>query len=160
MSLLHTSFGECSEMTQYCEVVDCCGKGHSCSGTPCGALGLGAAMCRDCRGLSPLLRNVMCVLLVRPLGRLRVQPTGNCTWEVTVNKSPALISVSCICFQIKGLVFRSNTSGFYSQPLKWKVKSHPSHTSNPVWVSVFFCSFQAFNQCCLHHSLFCWPLVN
>lgn len=43
----------------------------------CGAVGLGAAACRDCRGLSPLLRNVMCVLLVRPLGGLRVGPAGN-----------------------------------------------------------------------------------
>lgn len=66
----------------------------------CEAL-LCAAACRDCRGLLPPLRNVMCVLLVRPLGGLRVQSVGNRFGEVSVNKTPALISVSCICFQIR-----------------------------------------------------------
>lgn len=84
----------------------------------CGALGLRAAVCRDCRGLLPLLRNVMCVLLVRPLGGLRVQPAGNRSREAPVNKSPALTSVSCICFQIRSLVSRSNTFGSYSLPFK------------------------------------------
>lgn len=54
----------------------------------------------------------MCVLLVWPLGVLGVEWAGNHSREVTVNKSLPLISVDSICFQIRGLVSRSNTSGF------------------------------------------------
>lgn len=115
----------------------------------CGALGLRTAVCRDCRGLLPLLRNVMCVLLVPPLGGLRVQSAGNRSREAPVNKSPALTSVSCICFQIRSLVSRSNTSGSYSLPFKLpegKVGPRPSHTALAPkiclqsLVSVVFCS--------------------
>lgn len=48
------------------------GKGQSCSRI------CGAAACRDCRGLQPLFRNVMCVLLVRLLGGLS-GPAGPAT---------------------------------------------------------------------------------
>lgn len=34
---------------------------------------LGAAVCRDCRGLQPLFRNVMCVLLLQLLSWLKVR---------------------------------------------------------------------------------------
>lgn len=111
------------------------------------ALSLRAAACRDCRGLLPLLRNAVCVLLVQPLGGLRVQPAGNCSTEVTVNKSPALTSVSCTCFQIRGLVSRSNASGFYSLPLIFQSETsdlvHPAQDPKiclQSLVSVIFCS--------------------
>lgn len=101
----------------------------------CAALGLRAAVCRDCRGLLPLLRNVMCVMLVWPLGGLRVQLAGSRSREVTVNESPALTSVSCICFQIRGLVSRSSTPGFSSLPFKCQSEKldliHPMQSCSP-----------------------------
>lgn len=147
MSLLCISFRVHLLLTQDCVLVDCCGKGQHCTGICFWALSLGAAACRDCRGLLPLLRNAVCVLLVQTLGGLRVQPAGNCSTEVTVNKSPALTSVSCNCFQIRGLVSRSNTSGFYSLPLIFQSETsdlvHPAQDPKiclQSLVSVIFCS--------------------
>lgn len=101
----------------------------------CAALGLGAAVCRDFRGLLPLLRNAMCVMLVWPLGGLGVLSAGSRSRELTVNESPALTSVSCICFQIRGLVSRSSTPGFSSLPFKCQSEKldpiHPTQSSSP-----------------------------
>lgn len=111
------------------------------------ALSLGAAVCRDWRGLLPLLRNVMCVLLVQALGGLTVQSAGNCSTEVTVNKSPALTLVSSICFQIRGLVSGSNIPGFHSLSLIFQSEKsdlvHPALTPKiylQSLVSVILCS--------------------
>lgn len=113
----------------------------------CGSLSLGAAASRDCRGLSLLLRNAMCVLLARPLDGLRVPPAGNRSREVTVNKSPPLISLGCICFQIRGLVCRSNTSGFCSLPLNCQSEEsdlvRPAQQTPKSVFKVCFLSFSA-----------------
>lgn len=93
-------------LTGVCCSVCCCGKGF----LDWDLSGLWAAACRDCRGLLPLLRNAVCVLLPRPLGGLTVQPAGNRLTGVTVNKTPRLWPQSAAsvfrfwpCLQIKHL---------------------------------------------------------
>lgn len=89
----------------------------------------------------------MCVLLVQPLGGLGVQSAGKCSTEVTVNKSPALTSVSSICFQIRGLVSGSNAPGFHSLLLIFQSENsnlvHPAQTpkiKHQNVASVILCS--------------------
>lgn len=73
-----------------------CGKGHSDLLRALGAV----RVCRDCRGLQPLFRNVMCVLPGGFWVGLESRLASSCSGEVNVNKSPVLTSVTSVMLQV------------------------------------------------------------
>lgn len=65
-------------------------------------------MCRDCRGLQPLFRNVMCVACCRGSFWVGLESRLACNFSgENVNKSPVLTSVRHVCCQTgASVVFR------------------------------------------------------